>query len=148
MCQCKNICGIISYNNQGARFDDCNIRQMDCQNCKKERMFMLQKLNLETFTLDFCQIEQLITCLRPLGHKKWLHSTSLFTILVFCWGVTFSLFLCQFVINDVMMHDVTNVNIMWALVMFIFMFMLESSWHLALDVWLVVYVWAMGKYQE
>ena len=49
-------------------------------------------------------------------------------------------------INDVMMHDVTNVNIMWAMVMFIFMFMLESSWHLALDVWLVVYVWAMGKY--
>ena len=43
-------------------------------------------------------------------------------------------------INDVMMHDVTNVNIMWAMVMFIFMFMLESSWHLALDVWLVVYV--------
>ena len=109
-------------------------------------MFMLLKLNLETFTLDFCQIEQLITCLRPLGHKKWLHSTSLFTILVFCWGVTFSIFLCQFVIrrhvmiNDVMMHDVTNVNIMWAMVMFIFMFMLESSWHLALDVWLVVYV--------
>ena len=37
---------------------------------KYEIMFMLLKLNLETFTLDFCQIEQLITCLRPLGHKK------------------------------------------------------------------------------
>ena len=45
MCQCKNICGIISYNNQGARFDDCNIRQMDCQNCKKERMFLKCRLN-------------------------------------------------------------------------------------------------------
>ena len=45
MCQCKNICGIISYNNQGARFDDCSIRQMDCQNCKKERIFLICRLN-------------------------------------------------------------------------------------------------------
>ena len=106
-------------------------------------MFMLLKLNLETFTLDFCQIEQLITCLRPLG--PGLQEMTSFYFIIHNFGIllrrhilTIFVSICDpayVMINDVMMSRMLTSCEPWSCLFLCSCSRVVDIWHLMCGWW-------------
>ena len=113
-------------------------------------MFMLLKLNLETFTLDFCQIEQLITCLQAPGPQEMtsfyfiIHN---FGILLRRHILTIFVSICDpayVMINDVMMSRMRTLCEPWSCLFLCSCSRVVDIWHLMCGWWSML--WTMGKY--